>query len=269
MKNIINGFFIGISNVIPGVCSGLIAMVLNCYDTLLDITANPFSLKTLWKYRFFVIGIIGGLLIAITGITYLYEKYPSLIQAFFMGLIMVGIINLRKVTITKGNNAKLLIGIGMLIVFVVSFININNEKQSLNLLLIALAGLISAVAFVMPGISGSLILLLLGVYFPIMAEISIFIKHIIVFTFPPACTIIVICVFLICFLIGMILCSRFIKYVLAKNANWFYQLCLGMTIASLITLLIDYQPAGSLILLDLLVMIFTFIVILCLTNKYK
>lgn len=172
------GFAMGIAESIPGVSGGTIAFITGVYEELLESISsfNPTLLKTiknkglkaawesvngvflLWLFSGMAIGLIGG----IVGVTFLIENYPPIIWAFFFGLIIASIIHVGKQI--KGWNAPTIISliIGTALAFTITRLPIGAGSESL--LYIFFAGIIAISAMLLPGISGSFILLLMGVY---------------------------------------------------------------------------------------------------------
>lgn len=169
----------GIAEVIPGVSGGTIAFITGIYGTLLSSIKNflgPEAWLALkkegvtgwWKkingnfLLFLLAGMIGGLIIGIFGITFLLETYPLLLWSFFFGLILSSSFYVgKKVPQWKlANLIALVIGFG--IAFSLTFLQPGLGKESM--WFVFLSGAIAISALILPGVSGSFILLLLGMY---------------------------------------------------------------------------------------------------------
>lgn len=172
---IIKGFFIGIAKIIPGVSGAFLAITFNLYEPGLDAITNFFNNPK--KNFLFLLkvgtGIIIGIIMFSKIITYLFSNYYFLTMFFFIGLILGGLIPIIK---NNEKNNYFIITISLIIFYLISiiinmkYIQIENNKTSIFLYLIS--GLIDAASTVVPGISGTAILLLLGTYNDIISIIS-------------------------------------------------------------------------------------------------
>lgn len=178
ISTILKGAAMGVAEVIPGVSGGTIAFITGIYERLLNCiqSINPSLLKTFKVDGFkgvwqaidgnFLAMLIGGMLIGIVtgifGVTYLLAEYPTPVWGFFFGLIIASSIYIAK-QIPKWDAAK---WIGLFIGFVVAFgiTIITPAEGSDNLLMVFVAGVIAISALILPGISGSFMLLLMGMY---------------------------------------------------------------------------------------------------------
>jgi putative membrane protein len=187
IRNFLNGLAFGITETIPGVSGGTIAIILGFYSELIE-TINHFF-RDYKKYLKFLIpvilGAVSGILLFSSIIHYLltYHSFPTML--FFIGLI-TGIIPLifNKVK-EPGQGFKikeiLLIVIPFIVLIVISElkgISIPEPETAINdvnfpfMIFIFFAGMIAAAALIIPGISGSFILLLLGLYPLIIYAVS-------------------------------------------------------------------------------------------------
>ena len=250
MKKIIKGFIVGITNVIPGVCSALVAISLNIYQNIIEITSYPFR-KNTWKKNYqFIIGIILGIIFSIIAIDYCFKKWPFVILALFLGITIYGVVPLHK-KIRKFNIVnllELLLGVG-----VVSLSNIIKvaSGNNVNMILFAVAGALASIAFIMPGVSGSMMLLILGVYFPLLSMIVESAKTIFSFKLIEFTKLINLLIFFISFIITLIVSSRIIGVVMKKYEKHFFSICLGMvygTIGILIYTMIPFYTLPALLI---------------------
>lgn len=169
----------GIAETIPGVSGGTIAFITGIYERLINAikhTLHP-GLPGIWRrdglagvwqsidgaFLFtLATGMVTGLLIGVFGITSLLETYPPVVWAFFFGLIIASAIYIgRQVGVWNAPSiATLLFGIMLAYILTV----VNPMQGSTSFLLVFLSGVIAISALILPGISGSFILLLLGMY---------------------------------------------------------------------------------------------------------
>ena len=182
MKNyfllFLKGIAMGIANVIPGVSGGTIALVTGIYEELIN-SLKSFD-KTAFKYLFkldfnsfikytnfyFISAVFGGSIVSVFSIAslfkYLFNFYPLFIWAFFFGLIFFSIIVIGK-TIKKWNLSSISsLLFGLIVAILFTYISPANEND--NLLFVFLCGIIGITGMILPGLSGSFILILLGNY---------------------------------------------------------------------------------------------------------
>lgn len=175
-KNIYRGVLMGISDLIPGVSGGTIAFILGIYDRLLEAISGFFSRE--WKKHLgflipLVIGVGITLLLFSRVIEFLLDNHYEATQFFFMGLILGVIPYIMKQAEVKQNFTKRHIAILAVIGIALAstaFIGTNDDIAPITQLSVPVfftlffSGWLASMAMLLPGISGSFILLLLGVY---------------------------------------------------------------------------------------------------------
>jgi len=181
------GLAMGAADVVPGVSGGTIAFISGIYEELVVSISNiNFSLlKTLQKEGFkvawkqlngsFLAALFIGVLISILSlaktIKYLLENEPILLWSFFFGLVMASIIFIGK-QVQKWNYKLLLLAIlGAAFGYTITIVS-STSITEINYLFLVFAGAIASCAMILPGISGSYILLLMGVYPIVMTAIT-------------------------------------------------------------------------------------------------
>ena len=181
------GLAMGAADVVPGVSGGTIAFISGIYEELVASISNiNFSLlKTLQKEGFkvawkqlngsFLAALFIGVLISILSlaktIKYLLENEPILLWSFFFGLVMASIIFIGK-QVEKWNYKLLLLAIlGATFGYTITIVS-STSVTEINYLFLVFAGAIASCAMILPGISGSYILLLMGVYPIVMTAIT-------------------------------------------------------------------------------------------------
>ena len=182
----LKGMAMGAADVVPGVSGGTIAFITGIYQELLDTikgfnfsvfkTLKEEGLKATWKKTnatFLVVlfaGIFTSIISLAKGITFLLEVYPILLWAFFFGLIVASSLIISRYI--KEWNWKT-IGIMILGAAIAFYITVAAPAQiPEGLIYLFLAGCIAICAMILPGISGSFILLLLGAYGTVLASIT-------------------------------------------------------------------------------------------------
>jgi putative membrane protein len=178
IRNFLNGLAFGITETIPGVSGGTIAIILGFYFELIE-TINHFTENLKKNLQFIiplVIGIATGILLFSSLIHFLLENYSFPTMLFFIGLI-VGIIPHIFLKVKERDcgfkvTEIVLVLIPFVILVALSFLKkdasvVNPEEVDVTvpfMFFIFFAGIIAAAALVIPGISGSFVLLLLGIY---------------------------------------------------------------------------------------------------------
>ena len=185
---VLKGMGMGAADVVPGVSGGTIAFIVGIYEELIDSikSINAGSLKLLitgkigafWKAinANFLLSIVAGIGISIFSlaklITYLLVYHPILVWAFFFGLVLASTWFVSK-DIRRWNwKTVLSFIVGAVAAY---YITIATPAETpTNLFFIFLCGAIAICAMILPGISGSFILVLLGKYFYIMEAVKTF-----------------------------------------------------------------------------------------------
>ena len=229
----IKSFIIGIGKIIPGVSGAILAINFGLYEKIITALTCFFDD---WKnnLKFLFIVIIGGLfgvVIGSKGLLFLFNNYQFLTLMFFNGLIIGGSYIFAKGIEYRKNDIFFILFI--ILVAIVSFIPIKNINISNNIMLL-LGGFIEVFASIVPGISATSLLMLLGVYNQVLLLISnvnnlnYVINNLNVYLY---------------FGIGMFLSFMInlylIKICLNKYPHESHLVALGLSIASIIYLLIN------------------------------
>ncbi len=180
------GLAMGAADVVPGVSGGTIAFITGIYDELLaSISSVNFSLikifkeqgfKGVWKAinGNFLVVLLSGIAVSIFSlaqvITYLLHHQPILLWSFFFGLIVASIWYVGKQITTWNATAIFNLLAGTVLVIWLSITPPLDPNASY--LFLFFAGAIASCAMILPGISGSFILLLLGAYSTVMTGVS-------------------------------------------------------------------------------------------------
>ena len=176
---VLKGIAMGIANVIPGVSGGTVALITGIYEELINSlkSFDKKALKYILSFKinkfinytnlYFIIAVFGGsvgvLFIIADPLGFLLEEYPLYIWSLFFGLIAASIFSVGK-RIKKWNISSITcITLGMIIAIIVMNISPNSEPND-NLFYIFLCGIISISGMMLPGLSGSYLLMILGNY---------------------------------------------------------------------------------------------------------
>lgn len=233
------GILIGTAMIIPGVSGSVIAVIFGVYDKSITALTNLFkNFKKNIIYLFVLgSGILTGAIWFSNVMMFLYEKHEIITKFSFIGLILGGIpflINEIKKKKTEKINVKMFL-ITLLFSLVLWYlsknlinltININNSSKILNFFLLFLSGFIYSVGKVIPGISGSFLLILIGMYEfvlsimanPISAVVASFDK---------------ILPFILGLIFGVIVLLKLMKYLLDKKFGLTYSIIIGFVIGSI------------------------------------
>ncbi|NLD78719.1 MAG: DUF368 domain-containing protein [Mollicutes bacterium] len=262
--HVIKGIFIGISTLIPGMGGGTTALVLGVYHRMIkacssffkDIKGNLFFLSKL------ALGALIGFVLVSKFMGSLMDKFYFPIIYLFIGMILGSVPFIYKKTNVKGKSSKDLIFllIGFLFLFLISMSKSNLVDFStlsgwINYLFLFIAGFITAIAFVLPGMSTSAFLLTLGLYeLTIEAINKLQIDYLISLCLG--------------IFIGTILILKLVERCFEKHPRKTYLLILGFVLGSLIEIY-PGLPQGFDILLSILSFILGFFIILFVSKRTK
>jgi putative membrane protein len=182
----LKGFAMGTANVIPGVSGGTIALITGIFERLINSlkSFNLKALKLLFKRDFkafvlitdlkFLSVVLFGVLASIFSVakllSFLFENYPIFIWSYFFGLIIASIWLVGK-TITKYNASVILFLIlGTAIAASITILSPARENDSFFYLIIC--GVVAVCSMILPGISGSFVLVLMGNYELVLRSIT-------------------------------------------------------------------------------------------------
>lgn len=240
---VLKGFILGIANVIPGVSGGTLAITLGIYNDLIGAISHFFK-KLKKNISFLVplgIGMVLAVLLGSKVITFCLDKFPFPTTLFFIGLIVGGIPLLTKKV--KGKKLKPINVAAFLlpfsVVMLMTFLNEGNNVVNitnmnlLQIILLFLVGMVAAATMVIPGVSGSFALMLLGYYKPIMATISNLTDFSLFWH-----NVLVLAPFGIGILVGIVGIAKLIEYLLKKHETVTYYAIIGFVTSSVIGLAI-------------------------------
>ena len=185
---ILKGIVIGIADAIPGVSGGTMALILKIYDQLLAaISLRIESLKKNWKFILFLgIGIVIGIVLAAKVLAFLFETYSVPTQLFFMGVVIGSIpLIFKEARNPEGEEKKKFTPIcaipfllGVAVILGVFFANggtslpVIRELTVGNFFLIFIWIIFAAIAMIIPGVSGALVLKAMGGYDTLITAVN-------------------------------------------------------------------------------------------------
>ena len=235
------GAAMGIAEVIPGVSGGTIAFITGIYERLLLAikSINPSLIQIFKKegmgavlkkidFLFLVklgVGMVIGFGLGLFLITHLLENHPILIWSFFFGLILASI-PMVGVQVKQWNWKQIsLLILGAVFVYWITIAAPSQGNESL--WFVFLSGLLAVSALMLPGLSGSFVLLLLGMYTIIMPAIKRFIES----PFGPESSVLV--VFGLGMIIGIFSFARVLSWTFERYRSHILALLTGFLIGSL------------------------------------
>ena len=245
LKNIIGGIAVGIANVIPGVSGGTMMVILGIFNRLTESIGNIFKIENQNRKDdiLFLFQILAGAGIGVVGfakiLEFLFNHFPTQTMYWFIGLIAFSIPLFLKGEM-QGEKVKVLpLVLGLGVIFGLQILNpgedviVNPEFPALSLFLfikMVFMGAISGATMLMPGVSGSMVLLILGEYYlfkSYLANVTSFQLDILI---PLG--------FMgIGILIGIVLSAKFCDYMIKHNKAPFLSFILGLIIASSLVLI--------------------------------
>jgi len=187
LKAILRGVVIGVANIIPGVSGGTMAVSMGIYDKLIHAATHLFSefKKSMKVLIPILIGAVLGIVIVARVIEYAFDSVPIQTNLFFIGLIVGGLPAITQKI--KGNSIRLshILAFIIFFVFVVVMAAMGETEgkaaeltfTAINCIKLFGIGVIAAATMVIPGVSGSMILMLMGYYNPILKIINNFVSH--------------------------------------------------------------------------------------------
>ena len=265
---ILKGFILGIANIIPGVSGGTLAMTMGIYEDIIKSISSILKTpkKSLKLLLHLGIGAVLSILILSKLLNYTLTNYAFATTLFFIGLIVGGFPLLLKKA--KGHKVSLGYLLSFLsttsLVIILRLLQTSENTVSLNnvslftIIILLLVGMLAASTMVIPGVSGSFVLMLIGFYKPILNTISNITKinllgHNLLILVP----------FGIGVLLGIVLTAKLIEYLLKKYEIYTYYGIYGFILASILVLILNvYNKATGIpevVVGILLVLLGTFI----------
>lgn len=232
MKNdlliILKGFIIGSSMSVPGVSGGTMAIVLGIYDRLIASISNFFKdIKdnTIFILKFCIGAVLGIGTLAFV-IKWLLAVFPFQISFFFLGAVIGGVpelyIKTKESKFTISSGVYFLLGLCIVIsigLIPISSFDISSGSGLTRLLMLLVTGIIIALALVLPGISTSHMLLVLGMYDAMLLAITRF-------------DLVYIGILGISTLIGVFLITKPLEWIMNKYPHQTYWMIIGFVLGS-------------------------------------
>jgi putative membrane protein len=234
----IKGFIVGIAKIIPGVSGAMIAVSFSIYDKLINAITCFFDD---WKSNLkFLLIFGGGVFLSIVCfsniVRYLIDNYYFITMMLFIGLIVGGTYNFSRDIIYNFKNVITILFVIFIVMFI-SLFNIGNnyiiQGNYMDYIMFFVGGVIEVFASIVPGISGTALLMLIGIYdnvlmlFSNIFDLSFVINNIVLYISYG-----------IGIIISFIVCSLGISYLLKKYRMLFDTIVYGLCISSILLLVL-------------------------------
>jgi len=238
IANFLKGFAMGVANVIPGVSGGTIALLTGIFERLINAlkSFDVEAVRLLLKFKFrefaqhvdfgFLLSVFLGVGVSIISVAklleFLFQSYPVYVWSFFFGLILVSVWFVGKSIGKIDVAAAVSFVVGAAVAFGLSVMNPATENTAFGYLIIC--GAVAVCSMILPGLSGSFVLILMGNYQLIMIyAVSHFDMKIIV---PVAIGVVV----------GLLAFSHFLSWLLSRYARQTMAVLTGFIFGSLGTI---------------------------------
>ena len=243
IKDVLKGMVIGIANVIPGVSGGTMMVAMGIYDKLIHCITHLFS--EFKKNVLFLAPIAVGMALAVVGSSFtiekMFESFPFQTSLLFVGLVVGGLPAMWQNV--KGKEIKIghIITCILFLALVVGMALMGETEGNAASLSFNLAnvmklfgvGVIAAATMVIPGVSGSMVLLLLGYYNPILSAINDFIRAAVSFDMAGIMTGVgILAPFGIGVVVGVFAIAKLIEIIFSKFPLYAYWGIIGLIVAS-------------------------------------
>lgn len=257
------GILIGTAMIIPGVSGSVIAVIFGVYDKSITALTNLFkNFKKNIIYLFVLgSGILTGAVWFSNVMMFLYEKCEIVTKLSFVGLILGGVPYLIKEIKSKDNEKINFLALLLTFLLSVLFwyisqnvlkINFNVESSSylVKFLLLFLSGIIYSIGKIIPGVSGSFLLIIIGMYEFVLSLISNPI-HMVVRNFNKVVP------FLLGFILGIIILLKLVNNLLEKKFSLTYSIIIGFVLGSVWALVPNFNFSKEYVI-GIIIMIFSF-----------
>ncbi|MDO4838106.1 MAG: DUF368 domain-containing protein [Clostridia bacterium] len=268
LLDILRGLVIGLANIIPGVSGGTMMVSMGIYDTLIHSITHLFkqfkkSIMTLLPFAIGMVVAIAGLSFVIT---WAFDTYPLPTNTLFIGLILGGLPAIIKQL--KGEKMGAVGGILFVLFFALIIVLQIIQKENVTTITLSFVevikllflGALASATMVIPGVSGSMILKLMGYYEPVIASIKGLTSSLFAGNWSSVLANVgILLPFGIGIVIGIFAIAKLIEVLIAKYKGWTYAAILGLVTASPVAILMATDMTGV-TLVTVLVSLATFAV---------
>lgn len=239
----IRGFLMASADSVPGVSGGTIAFILGFYDKFIGSINDLISgskeerIEAITFLAKIGVGWVVGLVLSILFIASIFEEHIYQISSVFLGLIILSIpfiiLEEQDTLLQAKKHEGIFVLLGILVVFLITFFNplsssgtTGNELTFILLITTFIAGMVAISAMVLPGISGSTILLIMGLYGTIITSI----KELLGFDFSYLPIVVV---FGLGVLVGALITVKGVKYTLTNHRSKTIYTIIGLMLGSI------------------------------------
>lgn len=244
----LKGGAIGVAMIIPGVSGGTIAVLLKIYDRLIDAIGN-LAKDFINSVKFLLPVLLGAavaLVIAYFPLQYALKYAPLPTVLLFAGLMLGSCPKTLKDAKSNGFQPLDLLSLSLPFLFVIGIcfipgmgaVNLGQDMAAIQYFLLILIGVVASCALVVPGISGSMLLMLLGYYSPILDSVSG------VFT-SPLHYLAVLALFAVGLVAGFFTIAKLMQYLLKRFPRATYWAIAGFVLGSVPAVVIAFDYASS------------------------
>ncbi len=243
IKLILKGAMMGVANIIPGVSGGTMAVSMGIYDKIIHAATHLVSefKKSMKLLLPIVLGMALGIVVLARILEYMFARVPLQTNLLFIGLIIGGLPAITKKV--KGKTIRLgHILVCLLFFGVVAGLAMMGEQEGaaadlsfniINIVKLFGVGIVTSATMVIPGVSGSMMLMLMGYYNPILNEVNDFIDNLVQFNVPgilDGCK--VLAPFGIGVVVGIFAIAKIIEIIFEKFPDHAYWAIIGLIVAS-------------------------------------
>lgn len=245
IRNITGGMAVGIANIIPGVSGGTMLVILGLFDRLMDSISDIFKVKSedRWGSTKFLIQVLIGVAIGLVAfakiVDWLFAHFATQTFFWFIGLVLLSVPSLLKKELKEHKISWPWLIMGLAVILVISLFTPDKQELAITefpeisaiyMMTLLIVGMISGATMLFPGVSGSMILLIIGQYYlfkSLVANVTTFEIDVLI-----ALGVIAIGVGL-----GILISAKLTSYLLRNNRGQTVSLILGLIIASAIVLI--------------------------------
>lgn len=270
IKNLLKGMVMGIANIIPGVSGGTMAVSMGIYDKLIHCITHLF--KEFKESMKFLIPIFVGIAVALVGLSFViepaFEYFPLQTNCLFVGLIVGGLPAICKKVKGKGIKLSYIIPFLAFFALVVGMAAMGEKEGAAadltfslwSVIKLFVVGIIASATMVIPGVSGSMMLLLMGYYNPVIAAIKDFITALVAFDVSgilQGCSILV--PMGLGIVVGIFAIAKLIEIIFEKFPIQAYWAIIGLIVASPFAIFLMGE-VGAVTVIAVLTSVVTFVV---------
>ena len=270
IKNLLKGIVMGIANIIPGVSGGTMAVSMGIYDRMIHCVTHLF--KEFKESMKFLIPIFLGIGIALVGLSFIIEPafayFPLQTNCLFIGLIVGGLPAVWQKVKGKGIKISYIVPFVLFFAVVVGMAAIGEKEGTAadlsfsvwSVIRLFAVGIIAWATMVIPGVSGSMMMLLMGYYNPIVAAIKNFVTALAAFDMAgilEGCGILV--PMGLGIVVGIFAIAKVIEIIFEKFPIQAFWAIIGLIVASPIAIFL-LGDVGAITVIGILTSIVTFAV---------